>query len=84
MPLEELSIPESLSKAGRWIRHVHVDENTRVEPGHGSLNFIPGFQTLKELGYSGFIELECRRLSVPAENVFQNSVEYLRELWKQN
>jgi len=83
MQLEELSIPQSLSKAGRWIKHVHVAENTRVEPGPGSLNFTPGFQTLKEMGYSGFIELECRRLSGPPEKVLPKSVEYLRMLWKQ-
>lgn len=83
MQLEELSIPESLSKAGKWIKHVHVAENTRVEPGPGSLNFTPGFKTLKELKYSGFIELECRKLSGPAEKVLPKSVEYLRRLWKQ-
>ena len=83
MQLEELNISESLSKAGRWIKHVHVAENTRVEPGPGSLNFTPGFQTLKEIGYSGFIELECRRLSGPAEKVLPKSVKYLRKLWKQ-
>jgi len=83
MQLEELSIPESLSRAGKWIKHVHVAENTRVEPGLGSLNFTPGFQTLKEMGYSGYIELECRRLSGPAEKVLPKSVEYLHRLWRQ-
>ena len=82
MQLEELSIPESLSKAGKWIKHVHVAENTRVEPGPGSLDFTPGFQTLKEMKYSGFIELECRKLSGPAEKVLPKSVEYLRSLWR--
>ena len=83
MQLEELSIPQSISTAGKWIKHVHVAENTRVEPGPGSLDFVPGFQTLKEIGYSGFIELECRKLSGPAEKVLPKSVEYLRRLWKQ-
>jgi sugar phosphate isomerase/epimerase len=83
MQLEELSIPQSLYRAGKWIKHVHVAENTRVEPGPGSLNFKPGFQTLKGLKYGGFIELECRKLSGPAEKVLPKSVEYLRRLWKQ-
>jgi sugar phosphate isomerase/epimerase len=83
MQIEELSIPQSLSKAGRWIKHIHVAENTRVEPGPGSLNFTPGFHTLKKIGYNRFIELECRRLSGPPEKVLPKSVEYLRRLWKQ-
>ena len=82
MQIEELSIPQSLSGAGRWIKHVHVAENTRVEPGPGSLNFTPGFQTLKEMKYGGFIELECRKLSGPPEKVLPKSVEYFRRLWK--
>jgi len=48
MQLEELNISESLSKAGRWIKHVHVAENTRVEPGPGSLR--PAFKPSKRLG----------------------------------
>lgn len=83
MQLEEPSIPQSLAMAGRWIKHVHVAENTRVEPGPGSLNFTPGFQALKKIGYDRIIELECRKLSGPAEKVLQQSVKYLRRIWKQ-
>ena len=83
MQMEELSIPQSLSKAGKWIKHVHVAENTRVEPGPGSLNFVPGFRALKEIGYNRIIELEPRKLSGPAVKVLPKSVEYLRRLWKQ-
>lgn len=83
MQMEELSIPQSLSKAGKWIKHVHVAENTRVEPGPGSLDFAPGFRALKEMGYNRIIELEPRKLSGPAEKVLPKSVDYLRRLWKQ-
>ena len=83
MQIEELSIAESLAAAAKWIRHVHVAENTRVEPGPGSLDFTPAFHTLKTIGYKGFIELECRRLSGPAGQVLPKSVEYLRQLWNQ-
>jgi sugar phosphate isomerase/epimerase len=83
MQLEELSIPQSLSQAGKWIKHVHVAENTRVEPGPGSLNFTPGFRALKKIGYNRIIEIEPRTLSGRAEKVLPKSVDYLRRLWKQ-
>jgi len=83
MQLEELSIPQSISKAGKWIKHVHIAENTRVEPGPGSLNFTPGFRVLKKIGYNRIIEIEPRTLSGPAEKVLPKSVDYLRKLWKQ-
>ncbi len=83
MQMEELSVPDSISKAGQWIKHVHVAENTRVEPGPGSLNFTPGFSALKKIGYDRTIELEPRALSGPAEEVLPKSVEYLCKLWNQ-
>jgi sugar phosphate isomerase/epimerase len=81
MQMEELNIPASLRQAGKWIKHVHVAENTRVEPGPGSMNFTPGFAALKELKYTGIIEIECRWLSGPGEEVLPRSVEYLRKKW---
>lgn len=81
MQLEELNIPASIHQAGKWIKHVHVAENTRVEPGPGSLDFVPGFAALKALGYDGIIEVECRYLSGPGEEVLPRSVDYLRAEW---
>lgn len=81
MQLEELDTAAALRRSARWIRHVHVAENTRVEPGPGQLDFGPGFRALREAGYDGLIEVECRRLSGPAESVLPRSSEYLRRLW---
>lgn len=83
MQLEELHGDAALIKAGKWTQHVHVAENTRVEPGPGSLNFIPAFRALKQLGYSGLIEVECRNVSGPAEIVLPGSVAYLQKLWQE-
>jgi sugar phosphate isomerase/epimerase len=82
MQLEELSTAASLEEAGHCVKHVHVAENTRVEPGPGSLDFAPGFAALKGLGYSQIIEVECRSLSGPPEEVLPRSARYLRELWE--
>jgi sugar phosphate isomerase/epimerase len=81
MMLEELNIPEAIKNGKKWIKHVHVAENTRVEPGPGSQNFKPGFKALKENGYNGFIEIECRSLSGDPEIVYPKSIKYLRNIW---
>ena len=81
MMLEELDTAKSILVAGKWIKHVHVAENTRVEPGPGSLNFKPGFEALKKIGYDGFIEIECRSLSGTPEIVYPYSIKYLRNIW---
>jgi sugar phosphate isomerase/epimerase len=81
MQLEELDVEKSIANATPWIRHVHVAENTRVEPGPGSMDFRSGFSALKKHQYQGIIEIECRTLSGPAEAVLPRSAEYLRSLW---
>ena len=83
MQLEELHDDIALKNAGQWTKHVHVAENTRVEPGPGSLDFAPGFRALKALGYRGLIEVECRHLSGPGDEVLPRSVAYLQRVWQE-
>lgn len=83
MQMEELDTAAALKGAAKWIRHVHVAENTRVEPGPGQLDFGPGFRALRESGYEGLVEVECRTLTGPAEEVLPKSADYLRRIWAQ-
>ncbi len=82
MQLEELHMDAALLNTGGWTQHIHVAENTRVEPSPGSLDFIPGFRALKQIEYRGLIEIECRGLSGPGEIVLPRSVAYLQRLWQ--
>ena len=66
------------------IGHVHVAENTRVEPGPGSMDYGPGFRELHLSGYVGLIEVECRYLSGIADEVLPSSADYLRRAWNQS
>lgn len=84
MQLEELSPEAAIRQAGETIRHVHIAENTRVEPGPGSLDLRGVFSGLRSLGYDDWIEVECRHLSGEANKVLPRSVEYVRALWKES
>ena len=81
MQLEELDLEQAIRRSGSPIRHVHVAENTRVEPGVGSLDLAAVFRGLKSIGYDQWIEVECRSLSGPAEKVLPESVNFLRSTW---
>jgi len=70
-------------RAGTFLKHVHVAEDSRVEPGPGSLDFRPGFGAMKEIGYQGHVVIECRSLSGDGEKVLPESAEYLRNLMPQ-
>lgn len=80
MQIEELQPADAIRKTGKWLRHVHVADNTRVEPGVGSLNFRPGIAVLHEIGYRGYLVVECRGLSGPAEIVLPRCAQFLRNM----
>ena len=84
MQMEELDIQAALRDAARGIRHLHTAENTRVEPGPGEMTFRPGFRAMKEAGYTGLVEIECRTLSGPAGEVLPLSSAYLRREWAES
>ncbi|MFT6617983.1 MAG: sugar phosphate isomerase/epimerase [Limisphaerales bacterium] len=81
MQLEELDTPTALKNAGTEVSHIHVAENTRVEPGPGSLDFKPGFAILKKNGYAGIIEVECRFLSGDPTTVLPAAIRHLKQSW---
>ncbi len=59
MHIEETNTPEAIKRAGDWIAHVHLADNTRLLPGTGDTDFAAGFSALKEIGYGKYMALEC-------------------------
>jgi sugar phosphate isomerase/epimerase len=59
MGLEEADIAASIRSAHKWIRHVHLGDSNRLLPGQGHTDFVSGFAALREIGYEGFMALEC-------------------------
>ena len=52
--------PESIIKAGKHLRHVHIAEKARrTAPGIEGDDFTPYFRALKKIRYKGSISLEC-------------------------
>jgi len=53
--------PESIIKAGKYLRHCHIAEcENRTAPGVAGDDFRPYFKALKQIDYRGNISLECR------------------------
>jgi sugar phosphate isomerase/epimerase len=80
MNLTDVSISESIRKAGTWTHHIHLADNNRLLPGQGHIDFASGFHVLKELGYSGWFSFEC----AAAGNFTQKvgvSIKMLKSLW---
>ncbi len=59
MHIEETDTPKAIRNAGRHVRHVHLADNTRMEPGTGDIDFVAGFRALRRIGYKDYMAYEC-------------------------
>ncbi|MDP9379470.1 MAG: sugar phosphate isomerase/epimerase [Chloroflexota bacterium] len=80
MNIEEADIAASIRAAGSRIVYVHVADSNRLQPGRGHMDFRTGFAALKEIGYDGYLGIECR-IEGPLEEALTETVEHLRREW---
>jgi sugar phosphate isomerase/epimerase len=81
MGIEEADIAASIRDAGRHIVYAHVADSNRLQPGRGHLDFKPGFRALKEIGYDGYLGIECR-VDGPYDDAIREAVELIRREWE--
>lgn len=65
MNIEEADQGAAIRSAGARLGHVHIADNNRLQPGAGCLNFRTPFAALKEIGYAGWVSIECTALGGP-------------------
>ena len=79
MNIEESSMVNSIKKAGKEIVHVHIADSNRWPPGYGHINFQDVFLALREIGYKGYMSIEC----LPKPNLrsaITHSLKYLNSI----
>jgi sugar phosphate isomerase/epimerase len=83
MNIEEPSIEESIRTAGDRIYHFHVADSNRWYPGAGHLDFVNILQTLRGVGYDGYLSAEILPLPDPdtsAAEAIRHMRSFLAEL----
>lgn len=83
MGIEESDIPTSIREAGKHIVYVHIADSNRLQPGQGHTDFPAGFRALKEIGYDGFLGLECG-FSGAFDDAVREATKLVRDLWSSN
>ncbi|MBC8870227.1 MAG: sugar phosphate isomerase/epimerase [Planctomycetes bacterium] len=62
--IEEKNIPQALRDCADVLCHVHISENDRSTPGTGNVRWAENFDTLKEIGYDGWMMVEAFGLAL--------------------
>jgi sugar phosphate isomerase/epimerase len=60
MNKEESCMLDSIRLAGDRIGHVHFSDVERLFPGGGCIDFAAVVQVLRDIGYRGYISIECK------------------------
>jgi sugar phosphate isomerase/epimerase len=85
MHIEETNTPEALRDAGQHVGHLHLADNTRLEPGTGDIDIVAAFKALVEIGFDGYMAYECGVSGDTSEEKAANltkSLDYVREAVK--
>jgi len=79
MNIEEDDPGESIRRADVYLAHVHLADSNRAHPGAGHLDFAPAFSALRDIGFDGYLAMECG-IRGEARTVLPQVARYLRSL----
>ena len=68
MSIEETDVAAAIRAAGSRIEHVQLGDSGRLEPGRGHYDWTATLDAFDEIGYDGWLAMECG-LSGPAAEV---------------
>ena len=77
MHIEETDTPTAFRQAGKYVGHVHMADNTRLQPGTGDIDWKGGLQALKDIGFTGYLAYECG-IDGERREALKKSVEFVR------
>ncbi len=77
MSIEETDVAQAIRDAGPFIEHVQLGDSGRFEPGNGHYDWPSTLGALDDIGYDGWLAMECG-LSGPAAAVLPEVAKVLR------
>ena len=79
MQLEEDNMADAIRTAKDHLGYFHIADSQRWYPGSGEMNYVPIFQALEEVGYDGYVTVECFRRG-DGVGTAKKAIEYLKNL----
>jgi sugar phosphate isomerase/epimerase len=79
---EEQEPLSTLSAQEGWVRHIHLADTGRLNPGTGNYDYSQFFSQLKRSGYQGSLSAECAVKGDPIEGM-RHSFQFVTKAWHQ-
>ena len=79
MNIEEDDPGESIRGAEGYLAHVHLADSNRAQPGEGHNDFASAFEALRDIGFDGYLAMECG-IRGDAKTVLPQVARHLRSL----
>src|SRR5215210_2002703 len=67
MNIEEDDLGETIRRAEGHLAHVHLADSNRLQPGAGHTDFAGAFGALRDVGFDGYMAMECGIRGDPRE-----------------
>jgi D-psicose/D-tagatose/L-ribulose 3-epimerase len=94
--IEEKNQQQAIETIKPYLQHVHISENDRGTPGKGQVSWDDVFNTLKQLGYDGFLTIEAFSTVIPEfanainvwrdfspfDEIYQQGYKFIRQMWE--
>jgi 5-keto-L-gluconate epimerase len=78
MNIEEKNLLEAIRLSKGKLGYMHLADNTRCYPGSGMLDFVDILKTLEEIGYNGYLSVECLPFPNSTEAA-KSAIDYLEK-----
>ena len=78
--IEDSSLTDAIRGAGQWLMLIHLADSNRQMPGTGHIDFTAAIRELDELGFQGYLSLDCLPARPDARTYLENSINYMKQL----
>ena len=74
-------LPEIIEEAAPYAMHVHANDASGRGPGMGATDFVPIAESLRKVGYDGYVSVEVFDYKPDPVTIARESIEYLRRVF---
>ena len=78
MSSETKPITDVVREGAQYMVHFHANDPNRRGPGMGDVDFVPIFETLRDVGYDGWVSVEVFDYEPGIETLATDSIRYMQ------